>query len=137
MNKDDRYPLGCFSQGCCRLRAAAYNHLRIQSHQAGCVGSETVVISSGPAIFNLDILAIDPAESLKTFAKRAYVGLLVRASYDKGSDPPRRSPLLRARGIRPDDGHPAQTDDELASLHARPQAQETASYRLKRVPDRG
>jgi hypothetical protein len=27
--------------------------------------------------------------------------------------------------------------NKLASLHARPQAQETASYRLKRIPDRG
>ena len=53
----------------------------------------------------LEILAIDPAESLKTFAKRAYVALLVSASQDEGSDPPRWSPLLRARGIRPDDGH--------------------------------
>jgi len=47
---------------------------------AGHVRFETIGISSGPAIFNLDILSIDPAESLKTFAKCAYVELLVRGS---------------------------------------------------------
>jgi hypothetical protein len=31
----------------------------------------------------------------------------------------------------------ADKPDEHASLHGRPQAQETASYRLKRMPDRG
>jgi hypothetical protein len=41
--------------------------------------------------------------------------------------------LLRPRRQRPRSRRTAEKGDELAPLHVRPQAQETALYRLKRV----
>ena len=41
--------------------------------------------------------------------------------------------LLRARGERPRRRRATQNTEKLPPPHVRPQAQETASYRLKRV----
>ena len=58
---------------------------------------------------------------------------IVRGRGQEHADAPHPLGLLRARCKRPRRRRAAEKRDELAPPHVRPQAQETASYRLKRV----
>ena len=78
--------------------------------------------------------ALDVTGFAQALAERGNVSRVQRSADALLEKPDHRHRrLLRARRERPRDRRAAEERDELASPHARPQAQETALYRLKRV----
>ena len=86
-----------------------------------------------PVVLDRHVLAFDVAGFVEAFAERGHKtrGGIGRPVAEKPDHRQRR--LLRTRDERPCGSRAAKKRDELASPHARPQSQETASYRFKRV----
>ena len=96
----------------------------------------SVGIAGGPASVDPHVAAVGPAQLLQPLQECREAGLrfrIVRGRAHEHADAPHPLGLLRARRERPRGRRAAEKRDELAPLHVRPQAQETASYRLKRV----
>ena len=133
-DEDDRDRRGC------RLgrQAAAIRRPRRSRRPGGEPGRPPTPAADrlilGPAVLDRDVLALDKAGFLQALAKSAQtVRIAVRAIWLL------RNPTTGIAGCcaRAASGHataaPPRSADELASPHIRSQAQETVSYRLKRV----
>src|SRR5262249_46066066 len=81
------------------------------------VSTCSISVACEPAIFNLDIAALGPAELAEAFPKRGNAGLSFRIAFRKRrqhADSPHSLALLRARRERPCDRRTAEQRDELA-----------------------
>jgi hypothetical protein len=84
---------------------------------------------------DLDIAAFSPPELLECLPECGDEGLslLVLGKRHQHADASHPVGLLRTRCERPCSSRTPEKRDELAPLHVRSQAKETALYRLKRV----
>ena len=89
-----------------------------------------------PASVDPDVAVLHPPKLLESLPERRDIGLSFPVALGKRhqhADPPHLVALLRTRRKRPHRRRAAEKRDELAPLHIRSHAQETALYRLKRV----
>ena len=59
------------------------NDLWLEFHQIGGVGLRSFWVTGEPAIFNLDLAALGPAELPEAFPKRGNAGLSFRIAFRK------------------------------------------------------
>ena len=126
----DRHGAGRLQQGRHGCGARGQDDVRRERDQFRRVFTHAVGIASAPAIIDPNIAAVDPAQLLQASANAAIRTRPSGSSAVNGSqhtNAPHPLGLLRARGERPRSRRAAEQRDELASLHVRSQAQETAS----------
>src|SRR5262249_48948127 len=90
-------------------------------YQFGRVSTCSISVACEPAIFNLDIAALGPAELAEAFPKRSNAGLSFRIAFRKRrqhADSPHSLALLRARRERPCGSRAAEQGDEIAPFHS-------------------
>src|SRR5262245_65384494 len=88
---------------------------------------QSIVLAFRPAIFNLQVLALDIAYLFQSLAERAQTDR-VHFTRCVAEEPDHRHRLLRPRGERPRGCRAAEKRDELATLHSI-----TSSARASRV----
>ena len=136
MREHDRHGAGRLQQRPHGRAASGQDDVRRERDQFRRVFANVVGIARGPAGVDPHVAAVGPAQLLQPLQERRDAGLcfrIVRGRVHEHADAPHPLGLLRARGERPRGRRAAEQRDELAPPHVRPHAQETASYRFKRV----
>src|SRR6516162_9450202 len=111
----DGYRAGCFlGRERCR-RPPGDNHIDLERDQLGRQRRITGVVAFGPAIGELDILSLAPAEFAQALSEA--VEWLER-SRGENADLPHLSALLRARRERPQSDRAAKQRDESPPPHS-------------------
>src|SRR5262249_28216125 len=118
-HKYDRHGSGCLQYSCSRA-PARYNDVWCKRGQFGRCASNAARISSTPATVDLQVTALDPAETLQSLPKRCKPGLslgIVGSSGGEHTDAPHPFRLLRARHERPR-SRDAEQRYERATVHS-------------------
>src|SRR5262249_3173856 len=118
-HKYDRHGSGCLQYSCSRA-PARYNDVWCKRGQFGRCASNGARIASTPASVDLQVTALDPAETLQPRPKCCEPGLglgIVGSSGGEHADPPHTLALLRARRERPR-RRAAEQRDERAAVHS-------------------
>src|SRR5262249_4889865 len=96
-----------------RSPAARHNHGHLTVNQFGRKLWQSIVLAFRPAIFNLQVLALDIAYLFQSLAERAQTDR-VHFTRCVAEEPDHRHRLLRACRERPRDGRAAEERDDLA-----------------------
>src|SRR5262249_23971554 len=116
----DRHGSGCLQYSCSRA-PARYNDVWCKRGQFGRCASNGASIASTPASVDLQVTALDPAETLQSLPKRCEPGLslgIVGGGGGEPADAPHPARLLRARRERPRRRCAAEKRDERAPVHS-------------------
>src|SRR6516225_9976398 len=102
--EDNRYASGLLPQRLQRQRAADQDNVRSEAHELDRMGPYSVGVCATPAIVDVDVAAVAPAQLIKPLPERCHIrqcfwiSLSERTEHSNSSDVGR---LLRARRERP------------------------------------